>query len=112
MSLRTERVAALAQKIIADKILSLEPPAITTVTEVSISDDLKNARVAISVLAQTPKDREKVMGLLNKNLKDIQSYLAGKLKTRNTPKVYFVHDVTEEYASHIEDVIKKSHESD
>lgn len=105
---RTEKVASVLHKYLAQYLITLELPAMTTVSNVNVSPDLKNALVGITVM---PEEREdEVLTLLNSKPFRIQQVIMLKLKTKNIPRVTFVLDYSSQYAQRINDLIRRTHE--
>jgi ribosome-binding factor A len=84
-------------------------PALVTVTEVSISPDLKHAKVYVSVYAEK-SIQEKAVQILHHATPEIRKFLAGEVLLRVLPTLEFELDLTAEYAQHIDDLLH-GHES-
>lgn len=105
---RSQRVGDLLRQEISDIIMRrLKDPRIgfITVTGVDVSDDLKNARVFISVLKE--EDREITLKVLNDAKKMVRSELAKRVRLRSIPSVEFRMDEAIEYGSRIEKLLKE-----
>ena len=76
-----------------------------TITEVSISPDLKNAKVFIMPLGGKKKDD--VLDSLNKVSGRIKKIISNHLSLRQTPKLIFKIDETFEYANKIHNILEK-----
>ena len=76
-----------------------------TITEVSISPDLKNAKVFIMPLGGKKKDD--VLESLNKVSGRIKKIISNNLSLRQTPKLIFKIDETFEYAYKIHNILEK-----
>ena len=76
-----------------------------TITEVSISPDLKNAKVFIMPLGGKKKDD--VLDSLNKVSGRIKKIISNNLSLRQTPKLIFKIDETFEYANKIHHILEK-----
>ena len=76
-----------------------------TITEVSISPDLKNAKVFIMPLGGKKKDD--VLDSLNKVSGRIKKIISNNLSLRQTPKLIFKIDETFEYANKIHNILEK-----
>jgi len=77
---------------------------LTTVTEVRLSDDLKYAKVYISIMGDE-KDREKGLKILNNALKFIRKELASEINMRFVPEISFVLDESLERAFRINKIL-------
>jgi ribosome-binding factor A len=106
---RVERVNNLIleelSKIIAKEIEfpstgSGQSPALVTLTEVSVSENMDEALVRFSVLSS---DRaEEVLKILNKNLRHLQHLLLKKINIKPMPKIRFEIDRGLEMAAMVE----------
>ena len=76
-----------------------------TITEVSISPDLKNAKVFVMPLGGKKKDD--VLDSLNKVSGRIKKIISNNLSLRQTPKLIFKIDETFEYANKIHNILEK-----
>lgn len=90
----------------------LELPFLTTITRVEVSEDLKYAKVWISVLPAGEENEKQILATLKENIYDLQGGLNRKMETKITPRISFAVDHSGEYASHISDLIKKTHEEE
>ncbi len=109
MTRRTDKVQAVLQQEIGDYIKQLELPALTTISKVEVTPDLKWCKVWITVMGDE-NVQKLVMSALSENLYDLQGTLNRKLEMKFVPRVKFVIDHGEEYASHINELIRKTHE--
>ena len=74
-----------------------------TVTEVSVSPDLKNAKVYIMPLGGEQK--LEVLESLNRIKGYIKKLISSDIKLRQIPKISFVIDTTFEYADKIDNIL-------
>lgn len=109
MSRRTEKVSSTLQQIVGDYLNQLELPALTTVSKAEVTPDLKWCKVWFTVMGGK-EHQNKVLEELQENLYDIQGAINRKLKMKIVPRVKFVIDHGEEYAAHINELLKKAHE--
>ena len=79
-----------------------------TVTGVSMSNDLKHARVFVSIL-QTGEAREQAMEALSDARGFIRRRVGQTLRLRYTPDISFRIDTSIEYGAKIEELIEKTH---
>ena len=94
MSRRTEQVASLIQQELGQMIARLELPALTTISKIEVTPDLKWAKVGITVLDISQEAR--VLDILHANIYDMQGELIRKLKMKIVPRVIFFIDKAEE----------------
>jgi ribosome-binding factor A len=111
MSRRTEKVSSLLQQEIGDYLLQLELPALTTISKVEVTPDLKWCKVWITVMGDLKK-QEAVMKVLTENLRDMQKELNQSLTMKFVPRVKFVVDHGEEYAAKINELLRKANQDE
>lgn len=105
---RSQRVADLLRQEIADIIMNrLKDPRIgfVTVTEVKVTDDLKTARVFISILKDEELDL--TLEILNTARRFIRSEVAKRVKLRSVPIIEFRIDEAIKYGDKIERLIRE-----
>jgi ribosome-binding factor A len=108
---RSERVGDQIRMEIADILMTkVKDPRIgfVTVTSVEVSDDLRNAKVFISVLGT---DVSRSFQGLEKARSFIRSELGRRLKLRFVPELSFHEDHTAEEAAKIYKLMEKVKES-
>lgn len=88
---RQERMSFLLRNIISSFIKSkIASKSIITVTLVEVSDDLRTAKIFISVF---PEDKEKeILALLKNKNRDIHNFIKAKIKMKFLPLVSFEID--------------------
>ena len=113
MTRRSHRVADLLRFEIADLIQrEIQDPRIglTSVTNVDLSPDLRNARVSFSVLGEDEK-RSSTIEALQRAKGFIKSRLAKRLRSmRRIPDLSFVLDRGAEHSQHISDLLENLHD--
>lgn len=105
---RSQRVGDLLRQEISDIIMRrMKDPRIgfITVTGVNVTDDLKTARVYVSVLKE--EERELTLKVLNDAKKMVRAELAKRVKLRTIPVLEFRIDEAIEYGSRIEKLLKE-----
>ncbi len=104
---RSKRVADLLRQEISDIILRrLKDPRMgfVTVTDVSVTDDLKLARVYVSSLKE--EERQQMMEILNAAKSFIRQELGRRVKMKTTPDLEFRVDTTLQYGNRIDQLLK------
>jgi len=113
MSRRSNRVADLLRFEITDLIQrEIQDPRVglTSVTNVDLSPDLRNAHVSFSVLGDEA-ERITTIEALQQAKGFIKSRLAKRLRTmRRIPDLTFVLDRGAEHSQHISDLLENLHE--
>ena len=110
-STRQLKVAREIQKdmaeIIRGKGMAAYNGALVTVSGVRVSPDLSVAKVYVSIF---PSEKaEKVMGLLNENVRALRGELGNRMgkQLRIVPEISFFLDSSLDYVEHIEELLKK-----
>jgi len=109
---RADRVGDLIRKEIAVMLLGdIRDPrvALVTITKVSISDDLQQAKVYFTALGDEDERGEALKGLQSAS-GFIKRTLAQRVSLRRIPALRFTYDSSIEYAGHIENLIDRTRE--
>jgi ribosome-binding factor A len=106
MSERMRRVNRSVRAVVAEAIGELKDPriGIITVTGVSVSPDLHDARVYVSVLG-SPKRQRRALEALDSAHGVLQRRLARELSLKRTPRLAFEYDPTVERGVHMTKLI-------
>jgi len=98
MSERMRRVNRSVRGVVAEAIGELKDPriGIVTVTGVSVSPDLHDARVYVSVFGGVKRRKAALKGLESAS-GALQLVLARELTLKRTPKLWFEYDPTVEH---------------
>ncbi|OGE96250.1 MAG: hypothetical protein A3B10_02980 [Candidatus Doudnabacteria bacterium RIFCSPLOWO2_01_FULL_44_21] len=96
-------------KVIGEYLLRLELPFLTTISKVEVTSDLKWCKVWVTIMGP-PAAQQETLKRISADLFDLQEELLHQLRMKIIPKVSFVLDHAEEYASHINELIRKTHE--
>lgn len=112
MSRRTDQVASAIQTELGNLMLGFEMPAMTTISKVEVTPDLKHAKVWITVFTQERSMEKKVLDFLRDHLYDMQGELNRTFSMAYVPRVSFKIDNSQVYASHINELLKKAQEED
>ncbi|MDA8168526.1 MAG: 30S ribosome-binding factor RbfA [Nitrospiraceae bacterium] len=105
---RSKRVGDLIKEEISEIIMRrLKDPRIgfVTVTDVSVTEDLRLARVYVSVLKE--EEREQTMEILRSARAYVRSELARRLRMKVIPDIEFRIDTSIEYGSRIDKLLKE-----
>jgi len=108
---RSERVRQLLKEETADIIMhKVKDPRLgmVSVTDVEVTEDLKSARVFVSVFEEG--ESALAMEILNSAKSFIRSELARRVRMKFIPSLEFRLDTTVRYASRIEGLLKKLRE--
>lgn len=83
-------------RIIREELKDPRIPAMTSVTDVEVTGDLKFAKIYISVLG-SDSDKQNAIEGLKRATPFIRTQLARSINLRNTPELTFVLDTSIEY---------------
>lgn len=105
---RPRRVAALIKKEVSQMLQrEIKDPRIgfVTVTDVEVSEDLRHAKVFVSVLDDDEAKEETMEGLENA-VGYIRRELGQRIRLRHTPEILFRYDDSIERGAKIFDILK------
>ncbi len=112
---RVRRVAEQIKKDIGGIInYEIKDPGvarITSVTDVSLSRDLRYAAVYVSIYG-SDQEKQETLQALNRAAGFIRSEIGKRIRLRHTPEINFRLDNSIEYGAYIEKVIKSLKEED
>ena len=92
-------------QIISYQLKNPNVPGLISVTKVKVPNDLKYAKVYVSIL--NSKNLKETMEGLKKSSGFIRSELARKINLRNTPEILFELDDSLEYGAKIDSILKE-----
>ncbi len=110
---RSERVAQLIKKEISEYLAErVADPSVGffTITDVTLSDDLKHAKIFVSVLDDAK--REHTLEVLRSMKGHIRANVLMGLRMKNIPSIDFYHDSSAAYGDKMERLLKKIREED
>ncbi|HEX8130371.1 MAG TPA: 30S ribosome-binding factor RbfA, partial [Pyrinomonadaceae bacterium] len=105
---RPEKVAEHVREEIAQIVgYELDDPrvAIVTVTDVRMSDNLREARVFV-MLNGTDEEAADALKALRKAAPYVRRQLAINLNLRHAPEIHFIRDTVEEKAARVDDILR------
>ena len=109
---RVERVQELMKQEISDIIFNeLKDPRIgfVTVTSVACTEDLREAKIYVSVMGDEKKARDTLNGL-NSSLGFVRREIGKRIRLRFTPEISFALDTSLNYSDHIQRLLNEIHE--
>jgi ribosome-binding factor A len=109
---RAERVSDQMKQEIADILMrKIKDPRIgfVTVTDVDVADDLRNAKVFVSVLGA---DRAATLKGLESAAPFIRSELGKRMRMRFVPELLFRYDESVERGAHIMELLHEIEDKD
>jgi ribosome-binding factor A len=110
---RPERLAEQLRKDVADILQNhLEDPRLPliTCTRVTVTPDLKHAKLYVSVLGDEHV-RERAMTALEGATGYVRRLLARRLALRSAPEIRFVYDPSVEYGIRLEELIREGRDA-
>jgi len=111
---RASRVASLLREILSEILATqLKDPAVgrITISRVTLSDDLKNARVYFSMLG-TAAERQKTLAGLTRASGFLRTEVGKRMDLRRAPDLQFLYDDTLDHAERIDQLLKQAFPSD
>ncbi len=108
---RTKRLGGLIKRELSNILLTdyqTKLPAFTTITEVRMTSNLRQARVYYSVMG-TDGEKARVGDFLNNIKGKLRSAIAGRVKMRFHPTLEFCLDSTLDYADRIDHLLSETH---
>lgn len=109
---RVEKLQELMKQEISDIVLhELKDPRIgfVTVTSVSCTEDLREAKIYVSVMGDEKKARDTLNGL-NSSLGFVRREIGKRIRLRFTPEISFALDTSLSYSDHIQRLLNEIHE--
>jgi ribosome-binding factor A len=106
---RPEKVAEQVREEIAQIVgYELEDPRVTmvTVTDVRMSDNLREARVFVTV-SGTDDEALNALKALRKAAPYVRRQLAFNLSLRHAPDIHFIRDTVEEKAARVDELLRE-----
>lgn len=106
---RADRVGDQIRAEVSDILLKkIRDPRVgfASLTRVELSDDLKHAKVFVSVLGDAESKKETIKGLRSAS-HFIKGELGKRLKLRYIPDLFFILDESIEKGAHILDILRK-----
>lgn len=106
MSNRTEKFANLVRELSAEALARLDNhTSLITITSVSISPDLKNATLFISVM---PREKEMAaLHFIERNLGEIREHIKKNLETKVIPYLKVAIDLGEKNRQRIDELLQE-----
>ena len=110
---RSERVRAAIKEVLAAEIERLRDPGLgfVTITEVTLTPDLRHARAYYTVLGEEVEHASS-QDALKRATPHLRSLVAKQVRMRYAPTLELIEDPVPERASRIDTLIAKLHEHD
>ena len=109
---RVEKLQELIKQEVSDIIFNeLKDPRIgfVTVTSVACTEDLREAKIYVSVMGDEKKARDTLYGL-ESSLGFVRREVGKRIRLRFTPEISFALDTSLNYSDHIQRLLNEIHE--
>ena len=109
---RVEKLQELIKQEVSDIIFNeLKDPRIgfVTVTSVACTEDLREAKIYVSVMGDEKKARDTLHGL-ESSLGFVRREVGKRIRLRFTPEISFALDTSLNYSDHIQRLLNEIHE--
>jgi ribosome-binding factor A len=106
---RTDRIGALMQREISDILQrQIKDPRVgfCTVTHVEVSNDLRHAKVRVSIMGDETQCQNSMAGLKNA-AGFVRREIGQRLSLRYTPEIRFIRDKSVDYILTIDKLLKE-----
>ena len=108
---RVEKLQELMKQEISDIVLhELKDPRIgfVTVTSVSCTEDLREAKIYVSIMGDEKAARDSLHGL-NSSRGFVRREIGRRIRLRFTPEISFALDASLDYSDHIQRLLNEIH---
>ena len=112
---RNERLREELKKTVSAIIFDMKDPripAVTSITDMDITPDLKYAKAHVSVYDTDPNAAKTAVDALNHAAGFIAHEVGSRMTIRRVPSIKFVGDDSIAYSVHISEVIRSLHKDD
>lgn len=113
-AIRQDRMNEEVKKTVSEVIREMKDPRIssmTTITQVEVTNDLKHAKLRVSVYESDEQVRKDTVEALNHAAGFIARELGQRMQIRRLPALKFVLDTSIEYSVHIAKILDTLHTS-
>jgi ribosome-binding factor A len=105
---RAERVRAAVKEVLAYEVERLRDPGLgfITITDVTMSRDLRNAKAYYTVLGE-PVEVEASHDAIARATKHLRAAVAREVRLRYAPTLEFVHDPVPDRTARLDEIISR-----
>ena len=107
---RLNRINEEMKKELANILREIKDPrvqAMVSVTDVDVTNDLKYAKIYLSIFGTNKTEEEETLEALNKAKGFIRHQLSRSLNLRHTPELRLIEDTTIDYGMHIDSLLRE-----
>lgn len=110
---RAERVRAAIKEVLAAEVERLRDPGLgfVTITEVTLSHDLRHARAYYTVLGEAV-EQEASKDAIARATKHLRATVAHEVRLRYAPTLEFLPDPVPDRTAHLDRIIAELHRSE
>lgn len=108
MKQRQGRMNEEVKKVVSEIVREMKDPRISemaTITRADVTNDLKHAKLFVSVYEQGDEKRQDTINALNHAAGFITRELGQRMQIRRLPAMKFILDTTIEYSVHIASIL-------
>lgn len=103
------RINEEMKKEMSNILREIKDPRVTamvSVTEAEVTNDLKYAKIYLSIFGKDKEEEKETLAALNKARGYIRHQLSMRLNLRNTPELRLIEDTTIDYGMHIDSLLR------
>lgn len=107
-AIRQDRMNEEVKKVVSEIIRDMKDPRIssmTTITQAEVTNDLKHAKLSVSVYEKDEQARLATIQALNHAAGFIARELGSRMQIRRLPSLKFLLDTSIEYSVHIAGIL-------
>ena len=95
----------LIYEILTTRIKNYDITEMFSITDVTVTSDLEEANVYVSIFSTSPERAEKTMNAIIASAGEVRKILSREMHIRTVPKLNFIKDTTAEYGERIDKII-------
>ncbi|MDL2217566.1 30S ribosome-binding factor RbfA [Christensenellaceae bacterium OttesenSCG-928-M15] len=114
-AIRQDRMNEEVKKVVSEIVREMKDPRISdmaTITKAEVTNDLKQAKLFVSVYEHDEEKRKSTLDALNHAAGFIARELGQRMQIRRLPAMKFVLDTSIEYSAHIASILSTLQVSD
>lgn len=107
-AIRQDRINEEVKKIVGEIIREMKDPRVSqmaTITQAEVTNDLKHAKLYVSVYEENEEQRGDTIAALNHAAGFITRELGQRMQIRRLPAIKFILDTSIEYSAHINKIL-------
>ncbi|MDL2259170.1 30S ribosome-binding factor RbfA [Eubacteriales bacterium OttesenSCG-928-K08] len=107
-AIRQDRMNEEVKKVVSEIVREMKDPRIspmTTITQAEVTNDLRHAKLYVSVYDQADDVRQETVRALNHAASFITKELGNRMQIRRLPAMKFLLDTSIEYSVHINSIL-------